>query len=139
MRQLTIATAILMIVTAPAWAEHRTFAEPDGTPAAAAGAASPELATAGARMPTDLELELKLGLSGFRLGGRLIGPEGAAGAWLNGGVGPHGFALDGRVQRDDGRAWGFRLDGEVVDEATRLALRWLRDRVLTIQGGVQRL
>jgi hypothetical protein len=120
MRSIAIVTVVIaMLATVPASAEHTTFG--DGSQVSRGGEAS---------RSTDLDLQLRLGLNGFRLGGRLLGPEGVAGAWLNGGMGPSGFQLDGRVQREDGRAWNFKLDAEVMDEAGRLAWRWFRGRML---------
>jgi hypothetical protein len=141
MKPIAIAIVVLMTAVMPAWAEHRTLAGADvaGAEAASkpptAGRATTASELAGGPSSTDLELQLGLGLNGFRLGGRLLGPDGVAGAWLNGGMGPNGFALDGRVQRGDGRAWNFKLDAEMMDEAARLAWRYLRGRMLTIEDG----
>ncbi|MBI2218614.1 MAG: hypothetical protein HYU51_15105 [Candidatus Rokubacteria bacterium] len=133
MKPIVIAVIVLMTAVTPAWAEHRTLGEADV--AGAAERPTTERAMAGGPSSTDLELQLGLGLNGFRLGGRLLGPDGVAGAWLNGGMGPNGFALDGRVQRNDGRAWNFKLDAEMIDDAARLAWRWLRGRMLTFEDG----
>ena len=72
----------------------------------------------------DLEISLRLGLDGFRLGGRLFGNQGVAGLWLNGQRRADGFSLDGRLQSDTGRAFNFKLDAEAADAATRAAWRW---------------
>jgi hypothetical protein len=84
---------------------------------------------------TDLDLQLELGLGGVRLGGRVFGRDGVAGAWLNGRLGPDGFAVDGRVEREDGSAWNFTLDAEAMDEAAKLAWQWLRGRILPMSEG----
>jgi hypothetical protein len=70
-----------------------------------------------------VEVSLRLGLNGFRLGSRLFGREGyAGGAWLNGETRPDGFSLDGRVERE-GRSWNFKLNAD-LDEWLRHAMRW---------------
>jgi hypothetical protein len=87
------------LAAAPARAEHLTLqsAEEHGT--------------------FDLDVDLKLGADGFRLGGRLLGPKGVWGAWLNGRVRRDGFTLDGRVQDPD-KATNFRFDADITE--------WLR-------------
>ena len=71
-----------------------------------------------------LDVDLKLGLNGFRLGGRLFGKEGyKGGAWLNGETRPEGFSVDGRVEREGGKSWNFKLNAD-IDEALRRAMRW---------------
>jgi hypothetical protein len=120
MRSIAIVTVlVVMFAAVPASGEHKTLGEGSQPSGGAEGSRS-----------TDLDVQLRLGLNGFRLGGRLLGREGVAGAWLNGDMGPKGFQLDGRVQREDGRAWNFKLDAEVMDEAGRLAWRWFRGRML---------
>ena len=70
-----------------------------------------------------LDIDLKLGLNGFRFGSRLFGREGyASGAWLNGQTRPEGFSLDGRVERD-GKAHNFKMNID-LDEWLRRAARW---------------
>jgi hypothetical protein len=70
-----------------------------------------------------LDIDLKLGLNGFRFGSRLFGREGyAGGAWLNGQTRPEGFSLDGRVERD-GKAHNFKMNID-LDEWLRRAARW---------------
>ena len=73
----------------------------------------------------NLDINLKFGLDGFRLGGRLFGDKGVAGLWLNGERRPGGFVLDGRLQNEAGRAFNFKVDAEAMDAATRAAMRWL--------------
>jgi hypothetical protein len=72
-----------------------------------------------------LDLSLRLGLKGFRLGSRLFGRDGyAGGAWLNGETRPDGFSFDGRIERD-GKAHNFKFNAD-VDEWVGRALRWWR-------------
>src|SRR5687767_11813623 len=55
---------------------------------------------------SSLDVDLKLGLNGFRLGARVFGDQGyTGGAWLNGETRPEGFSVDGRVERGGGKAW----------------------------------
>lgn len=67
----------------------------------------------------DLGLDLEVGADGFRLGGRVLGPQGPYGAWLEGWRSPWGFRLDGRVE-DGARRYRFRLDTD--------AWRWWWER-----------
>ena len=77
----------------------------------------------GMQTDSSLDIDLKLGVNGFRLGGRLFGREGyAGGAWLNGETRPEGFSLDGRVERD-GKAHNFKMNID-LDEWLRRAARW---------------
>ena len=70
-----------------------------------------------------LDLNLKLGTDGFRLGSRLFGRDGyLGGAFLNGLLRPDGFRLDGRLEHD-GKSHDFRFDAD-VDEWWRRILRW---------------
>jgi hypothetical protein len=111
----TLAFAIVAVALGsygPVSAEHMTLVEPS--------AASPDSKT--------LDVEIKVGKDGFRLGGRLLGPGGVAGAWLNGQIRPDGLALDGRVQNESGRAYKFKLDAEVLDWLIRGAWPWLLSR-----------
>ncbi len=79
--------------------------------------------TADATIESSLDLDVKLGPRGFRLGGRVFGREGyAGGAWLNGETRSDGFSLDGRVEHD-GRARTFKFDA-TIDEWLRRAIRW---------------
>lgn len=73
---------------------------------------------AGERRTFDVDVDVQLGADGFRLGGRVSGPQGVWGAWLNGTVRRDGFTLDGRLQRPD-RATNFRLDADVVERPRR--------------------
>ena len=109
-----------LVTAAPAWADHnRLVAPPDAERNADVESAKPE----GSTTDGTLDIELKLGLNGFRLGGRLFGREGyAGGAWLNGETRAEGFSLDGRVERD-GKAHNFKMNVE-LDEWLRRAARW---------------
>jgi len=103
------ALAAALVTAAPAWADHnRLVAPPDAERNADVESAKPE----GSTTDGTLDIELKLGLNGFRLGGRLFGREGYAG----------GFSLDGRVERD-GKAHNFKMNVQ-VDEWLRRAARW---------------
>jgi len=114
------ALAAALVTAAPAWADHnRLVAPPDAERNADVESAKPE----GSTTDGTLDIELKLGLNGFRLGGRLFGREGyAGGAWLNGETRAEGFSLDGRVERN-GKAHNFKMNVE-VDEWLRRAARW---------------
>jgi hypothetical protein len=72
--------------------------------------------------PGSLDLDLKLGWNSFRLGGRLLGPQGyAGGVWLNGETRRDGFSLDGGIERD-GKVHQFKFNAD-VDEWLRRATR----------------
>jgi hypothetical protein len=102
------ALAAALLAAAPAAADHKTLMPSDDVKA---------------RTDGSLDLDLKLGLNGFRFGGRLFGREGySGGAWLNGETRSDGFSLDGRVERD-GRAHNFKMNVD-VDEWLRRAIRW---------------
>lgn len=114
------ALAAALVTAAPAWADHNRLVAPDDAERNAnAESAKPE----GSTTDATLDIDLKLGLNGFRLGGRLFGREGyAGGAWLNGETRAEGFSLDGRVERD-GKAHNFKMNVQ-VDEWLRRAARW---------------
>ena len=97
MLSVALMTCALLTLAAPARAEHNGQAP--------------------ARDSVDLNLDLKVGKDGFRLGGTVFGLEGVYGAWINGAVRPEGFSVDGRVQHPD-RAFNFKLDADVGE--------WLR-------------
>jgi len=70
-----------------------------------------------------LEVTLKLGIHGFRLGSRVFGRDGyLGGAWLGGETRKDGFSLDGRVEHD-GKVHDFRFNAE-IDEWLHRMLRW---------------
>jgi hypothetical protein len=107
-----IATAL---VAAPAWADHKLLVGDEPK------AESPK--PDGMKTESSLDIDLKLGINGFRLGSRLFGREGyAGGAWLNGETRPEGFSLDGRLERD-GKAHNFKMNVD-LDEWLRRAARW---------------
>ena len=77
-------------------------------------------------VPSDrLDLDVTLGVDGFRLGARFFGASGVWGAWLNGQTRPDGFGLDGRVQAP-GRGYGFTIDAEIDAWARRALDRIVR-------------
>jgi hypothetical protein len=112
MKRLLALVAVTVFVAGPAWADHQTD-PPADTPSSSL-----------------LDVEIKLGKEGFRIGGRLFGSGGVAGAWLNGQLNPNGFQLDGRVQDEHGRARNFKLDAEMTDWLTRSGWQWLLGRSL---------
>jgi len=117
MRTMVIFGALLAVLLAAgqAGADHKRLM-PDESQAESP---KPE----GMQTDSSLDIDLKLGLNGFRLGGRLFGREGyAGGAWLNGQTRPEGFSLDGRVERD-GKAHNFKMNVD-LDEWLRRAARW---------------
>ena len=114
-RLLVIGLVTLLAAAAPARAEHNT-----------APPSEPSAPSATVEVPGtehSLDLNLKLGLNGFRLGSRLFGRDGyAGGAWLNGETRSDGFSLDGRIEHD-GKAHNFKLNAD-IDEWLRRILRW---------------
>jgi hypothetical protein len=72
---------------------------------------------------TSLDVNLRLGADGFRLGGRVFDRGGyAGGAWLNAETRRDGFSLDGRLEHG-GRAHNFRFNADLdawVKRAWRL-------------------
>jgi hypothetical protein len=99
------ALGAVLATTVPAAADH-----------ASGGMADPAVESA-------LDLDLKLGPHGFRLGGRVLGREGhAGGAWLNGEMRSDGFSLDGRVEHD-GKVRTFKFNA-TIDEWLQRAIRW---------------
>jgi hypothetical protein len=111
------ALAALLVITGPAHAEHNSLATPDD---ATVGA------PLGATTDSSLDITLKLGANGFRLGSRLFGRDGyAGGAWLNGETRPDGFSLDGRFERD-GRAHNFKMNVDLDEWLRRAARFWGR-------------
>ncbi|HEU5195642.1 MAG TPA: hypothetical protein VFW70_12940 [Methylomirabilota bacterium] len=111
-----------LVVASPAWADH------NGAPSQ--GFSAREIYDEhGTRLDvpgnneTSLDINLKLGLNGFRLGGRMFGREGyLGGAWLNGETRKDGFSLDGRVEHE-GKAHNFKFNAD-IDELMQRLLRW---------------
>jgi hypothetical protein len=114
---LAIGLGVVAVGAVPTAAEHRTLVSDD---------------TGGAQASdrTALDVDLKLGVNGFRLGARVFGSQGySGGAWLNGETRPEGFSVDGRVEHGGGKSWNFKLNAD-IDEALRRVTRWwggLRD------------
>jgi hypothetical protein len=105
-----VAMAAAILAAAPAGADHKLLMPSD---------------EAKVEEQSSIDLSLKLGLNGFRLGSRLFGRDGySGGAWLNGETRPDGFSLDGRVEHD-GRARNFKMNVD-IDEWLRRATRWWR-------------
>ncbi len=96
---IALGLGLTLAAAAPAWAEHNT-----------AVTESPRAADE----ETTLDLSLKIGADGFRLGTRLFGLDGVHGAWVNGRMLPYGFSLDGRIQ-GDGRAHNFNMRIDLED------------------------
>jgi hypothetical protein len=97
------ALAVLMLMAAPAVAEQDTPSS------------------------TNLNLDLKIGKGGFRLGGQLFGLGGVWGAWVNGERrADGGFTVDGRLQQPD-RAFNFKINADIEN--------WLRDLWPGTPGG----
>lgn len=113
MKRRMIALAVLAsglaLGAAPATAEHNALVEPGA-------AAAPD-------QTANLDIDLKVGARGFRLGGRLFSGEGVWGVWINGERRPDGFSLDGRLQ-SDARAFNFKLNAELMDELAGRAWPW---------------
>jgi len=107
---------LVLALAAPARADH------NGTPPAmSAVEIVPKLDVPGTE--TSLDINLKLGLNGFRLGSRLFGKDGLlGGAWLNGETRRDGFSLDGRVEHE-GKAHNFKFNAD-IDEWMQRILRW---------------
>ena len=110
---VTITLAAIMLTAVPAAADHKKLVSMES-----------EQSTPSAPERSSLDIDLKLGVNGFRLGGRLFGKEGyKGGAWVNGETRPEGFSVDGRIERDGGKSWNFKLNAD-IDEALRRAMRW---------------
>jgi hypothetical protein len=113
---LAIALGGIVLTAAPSAADHKRLVASDEAPSASVAPVEPERSS--------LDLDLKLGVNGFRLGGRLFGKEGyKGGAWINGETRPEGFSVDGRVEGEGGKSWNFKLNAD-IDEALRRAMRW---------------
>ncbi|MGH7278163.1 MAG: hypothetical protein ACREJG_05695 [Candidatus Rokuibacteriota bacterium] len=106
---IAIVAGLMLLWTGSARAEHLTVT-PDARPSAPSS--------------TTLDLDVRVGGEGFRLGARVLGRQNVYGAWLNGRVRPDGFTLDGRVQ-DGGTAHNFTLNAEVWEGLMRAAARSL--------------
>jgi hypothetical protein len=120
------AVTAMLLAAGPARADHKLLLPPDEPQAQSPQPESPQTdASKPDETKTDssFDIDLKLGLNGFRLGGRLFGSNGyAGGAWLNGETRADGFSLDGRVERD-GKAHNFKMNLN-FDEWLRRAAGW---------------
>ena len=107
---LAIVLGALVLTAAPSAADHKVLVSSEqGTPS------DPERSS--------VDVDVKLGVNGFRLGARLFGKGGyTGGAWINGETRPEGFSLDGRLEREGGKSWNFKLNAD-IDEALRRAMR----------------
>jgi hypothetical protein len=121
----------MLIAAGPASADHKLLLPPDEPQAERPQTERPQTDRPQTERPNpeatstgnSLDIDLKLGLDGFRLGGRLFGHEGyAGGAWLNGATRPDGFSVDGGVERD-GKAHKFKMNIG-LDEWMRRAAAW---------------
>src|SRR5204863_9761292 len=117
---LVILGGLFLLMAAPADADH------NGAAPVVSATESPAEREGKLEVPgsdTSLDINLKLGLNGFRLGSRLFGRDGyLGGAWLNGETRKDGFSLDGRVEHD-GKAHNFKFNAD-IDEWLRRAIRW---------------
>jgi hypothetical protein len=113
------ALAAALFTAAPAWADHNSLTAPADTERdAKPDAAKPQ----GMTTESSLDIDLKLGIKGFRFGSRLFGREGyTGGAWLNGEKREDGFSVDGRLERE-GKAHNFKMNIG-LDEWLKQALR----------------
>jgi len=103
------AVTAMLLAAGPARADHKLLLPPDEPQAESTD--------------SSFDIDLKVGLNGFRLGGRLFGSNGyAGGAWLSGETKPDGFLLDGRVERD-GKTHNFKMNID-FDEWLRRAAGW---------------
>ena len=106
-----IVLGLTVLTAAPSAADHKALVAAEESASQA-----PERSS--------VDVDLKLGLNGFRIGGRVFGKEGyKGGAWLNGETRPEGFSVDGRVESDGGKSWNFKLNAD-IDEMLRKAMKW---------------
>ena len=78
------------------------------------------------RRAKSLDIDLTVGGSGFRLGGRLSGDKGVSGAWVGAQVREDGMTLDGQLQSNDGQSHDFRVNLGLLPGWARTAARiWL--------------
>jgi len=110
------AAALALTIAGPARAEH------NGPPPREDDGARDGGSVERKGSDRDLDVQIKLDKDGFRLGGRLFGPDGVAGAWLNGRIERHGIVLDGRIQQPNGRTFNFKLDADVLGLLLRRSL-----------------
>ena len=117
---VTVLGGLVLALASPAHADH------NGAPPIASAADDATERGGTVEVPGtehSLDINLKLGLNGFRLGSRLFGKEGyLGGAWLNGETRKDGFSLDGRVEHD-GKAHNFKFNADIDEWLSRM-LRW---------------
>jgi len=102
----------LLLAASPAWAEH------NGAPPLQRSLTRDAPGT-----EQSIDIDLKIGVNGFRLGSWLFGRDGyTGGAWINGQARRDGFSLEGRVEHE-GKAHEFRFNAD-IDEALQRMLRW---------------
>ena len=116
MKTSLVVAAIVVGCALPASAEHLTHVD----------SSTGELKEPVAESRT-VDIDIKLGGNGFRIGGRILGDKGVSGAWINGQVRPDGLTLDGRVQ-GEGRAYNFKVNADVMDFLTSSPWLWLLRR-----------
>ena len=111
MKTALVLGMLLVVSVGSAYADPRGLVtEPDGPTVDAP------------KTPSSLDINLEIGLDGFRFGTRLFGRDGyAGGAWLNGKTRPDGFSLDGRLEHG-GKTHNFKFDAD-LDEWLRRAVR----------------
>lgn len=118
-RIMLVVVGGLLLVAAPAHADHNGARALTSTPATPERGGKVEVPGT----EHSLDIDLKLGLHGFRLGSRLFGREGyLGGAWLNGETRRDGFSLEGRMEHD-GKVHDFRFNAE-IDEWLHRMLGW---------------
>ena len=116
MRQVVVLGALVaMTVLGATLARAEQNTEPQGATPGSGTVERPSTSTS-------LDISVKLGAGGFRIGSRIFGRDGyEGGAWINGETRPDGFSLDGRIERD-GKAHNFKLNAD-IDEWVRRAVR----------------
>jgi hypothetical protein len=108
---LVIALSVIGLTAVPSVADHKALVSTEPSDQAA-----PERSS--------VDVDLKLGVNSFRLGARVFGKGGyTGGGWINGETRPEGFSVDGRLEREGGKSWNFKLNAD-IDEALRRAMRW---------------
>jgi hypothetical protein len=123
---LAMAFGVVALSAAAAAADHnKLMSAVQSTESAQSTQSAPNMqSTPPAPERSSVDVDLKLGLNGFRLGARVFGKDGySGGAWVNGETRPDGFSVDGRVERDGGKSWNFKLNAD-IDEALRRAMKW---------------
>ena len=105
---------VIALTAAPSAADHKAFLSLEQNAPTA-----PERSS--------VDVDLKLGANGFRIGARVFGKDGyTGGAWLNGETRPEGFSVDARVEREGGKSWNFKLNADIDQALQQLMRGWLR-------------